>query len=120
LRHYNKETGIQGAQYEQKTSKAVCDEMKEDSYMETYVMEAGVLSRCVVSSEEGCSDKEKEYISKYRGKDIAEAVEQSGRLAEMAKTKGAKQSVTGYKWLAARRAILKQITSQPAAGSADL
>ncbi len=109
LRHYTKETGIQGAQYTQKTEKAVCDEMKEDNYMETYVMETALVSRCSVSTLEGCSDKEKEYIAKYQGLGPDAVADQTQRLAAMALTKGAKQSITGYRWLAARRAILKNL-----------
>lgn len=106
-----------GVHYPQKTKKAPCDEMKEDSYMETYVMEAGLVSRCNLANQEFCSDKEKEYIAKYQGKDISDAVEQAARLTEMSLTKDAKQSITGYKWLAARRALLKQLVAAGGANS---
>lgn len=110
LRHYNSETGLEGVQYVQKTSKAVCDEMKEASYMETYVMEAGVTSSCNAANGDNCTDKEKEYIEKYNGK--SEDIEsQSARLTEMSKQDGAKQSVSGYKWLAQRRSILRQLSA---------
>ena len=110
LRHYNSETGLEGVQYVQKTKKAICDEMKEANYMETYVMEVGVTSNCNASNSEGCSDKEKEYIEKYKGK-ASDISAQNDRLAEMSKKEGAKQSITGYKWLAQRRSILRQLTS---------
>jgi len=99
-----------GKQYEQKTSKAVCDEMKEESYMDTYIMEAAVISQCDVASGATCSEKETEYIAKYKAKGADDINSQSDRLAEMSKKKGAKQSITGYKWLAQRRAILKQLS----------
>ena len=78
--------------------------------METYVMEVGVTSNCNASNSEGCSDKEKEYIEKYKGK-ASDISAQNDRLAEMSKKEGAKQSITGYKWLAQRRSILRQLTS---------
>jgi len=118
LRHYNKDTGIKGEQYTQKTSGMVCEEMKQDSYMETYVMEAGTLSRCSVANQENCSDKEKEYIAKYQSQSSEDTAAQAERLATMANTKGSKQSASGYKWLAARRAILKQLRA--AAASPEL
>lgn len=114
LRHYNKATGIKGEQYKQKTSGMVCEEMKQDNFMESYVMEAATISRCSVATQENCSDKEKEYIDKYQGLPGGDVAAQAERLAAMASTPGSKQSASGYKWLAARRAILKQLqgTSQ--------
>lgn len=109
LRHYNKATGISGEQYTQKTSGMVCDEMKQDNYMETYVMEAATISLCSVANQANCSDKEKEYIAKYQGMSSDDVTAQAERLTTMANTKGSKQSASGYKWLAARRAILKQL-----------
>lgn len=87
----------------------MCDEMMVDDYMETYVMETAVISRCNAISGEGCSDKEKDYIAKYNDKGIAEVASQYDRLEDMNKQEGAKQSINGYKWLAQRRAILKQL-----------
>ena len=109
LRHYNYETGAQGKQYVQKTSKAVCDEMKEAEYMDTYIMEAAVISQCNADTGDSCSEKEKEYINKYKEKGTDDVNAQSTRLAEMSQKSGAKQSIAGYKWLAQRRAILRQL-----------
>lgn len=117
LRHYNKETGPQGEQYNQKTSKDPCDEMKEDSYMETYIMEAAQTSRCEATTGNNCSDKEKEYIKKYQEKGSDEVSSQYSRLVDMGKTQGSKQSIGGFKWLAQRTAILKQLHPS---GSSDL
>lgn len=111
MRHYNADTGLEGVQYEQKTGKAVCDEMKEDSYMETYIMEAANTSRCETSSGTYCSDKEKDYIKKYQHKGTSDVTAQYERLNSMSKQKGAKQSVAGYKWLAQRRAILRRLST---------
>lgn len=41
IKYFNKDTGIQGKQYEQKTSKRVCEELGEQSYMQAFVEEAG-------------------------------------------------------------------------------
>ena len=111
LRHYNIDTGLEGVQYNQKTSKAVCDEMKEDNYMETYVMEAGETSRCQVTDGDSCTDKEKEYIAKYNEQGAAAVASQYERLVEISKKEGAKQSVSGFKWLAQRKAILRKLSS---------
>jgi hypothetical protein len=112
LRHYNSETGLEGVQYNQKTSKAVCDEMKEDNYMETYVMEAGETSRCQIADGTNCTDKEKEYVAKYHEQGAAATSSQYERLVEMSKKEGAKQSVSGFKWLAQRKAILRKLLSE--------
>lgn len=41
IKYFNKETGIQGQKYSQKTSKRVCEELGEQSYMQAFVEEAG-------------------------------------------------------------------------------
>jgi len=43
----------------------VCDELKVDANMESYVMEAAGTSKCDVSSKDGCSSKEADFIQKY-------------------------------------------------------
>lgn len=41
IKYFNKETGIQGQRYTQKTSKRVCEELGDFSYMQAFVEEAG-------------------------------------------------------------------------------
>lgn len=41
IKYFNKETGLAGKQYTQKTSKKVCDELGDQSYMRAFVEEAG-------------------------------------------------------------------------------
>lgn len=116
IRYYNKKTGIAGADYKQKLQGAVCDELKVDDNMESYVMEAAGVSQCDVDTKTGCSSKEVEYIAKYSDeKSPADVISQLSRLEGMS---GTKLKASGLKWKAQRIAILKKL--QRSAGSQDL
>jgi hypothetical protein len=39
IKYYNAATGAEGSFYKQKTSKRVCEELKERSYMQSYIEE---------------------------------------------------------------------------------
>lgn len=106
IRYFNKETGYEGASYEKKTSKSMCDELGDNTYMEDYVVEAAGLTLCDVVSGEGCSDKEKAFAEKYSAKSIADVKAQLVRLSGMsAKTMTPELAV----WMKQRKAILKSL-----------
>jgi hypothetical protein len=44
IRYFNKETGLEGASYEQKTSKSMCDELGNEDNMIAYVEDAAGIS----------------------------------------------------------------------------
>jgi len=104
IRYFNKDSGYDGKHYQQKTSGAVCDELKQREYMQAYIEEAGSTSLCNLAGE-GCSDREKEYIEKQRKVDVS---------AELARLEGMK--VKSMKpelmtWLDQRISILKLLSA---------
>ena len=68
IRYFNKETGYDGASYTKKTSKAMCDELGDISYMQAYVEEAGQTSLCDVNEQSNCSSEEVTFIKKWSAK----------------------------------------------------
>jgi len=74
--------------------------------MEAYVTEAGKTSLCAVATGKGCSEKELEFIEKYREAGTADVSAQYRRLSAMA---GNKVKPALAEWIAQRIAILKQL-----------
>ena len=68
IKYFNKETGYEGAPYDKRTDKSMCDELGDDQYMEDYVTSAGKTSLCDVISRAGCSNKEDSFIDKWSSK----------------------------------------------------
>jgi hypothetical protein len=109
IRVYNKATGYDGAfagDWKDKNglSGAMCDVFGKDETMQKYVEELGSTSLCKASDGAGCSDKEKEFIAKWEGKDGVDA--QLARLRGMTDNKMTPEL---KKWLNQRIAILKQL-----------
>lgn len=109
IRYFNKQTGYNGANYIKKTSKAMCDELGDESYLEDYVMDAAGLSTCDVSTGDGCSEKEKDYTSKWSSHDSSSLLKEQQRLNGM---NIQKLKVDLAKWLKQRKAIIKQLLAQ--------
>jgi len=105
IRYFNKETGYDGANYEKVTSKAMCDELGDDTNMENYILKAGKTALCTASTGEGCSDREKKYISKWSLKSAEDIASQMTRLEGLSN-----QSMKGGLkiWIKQRLAVLKQ------------
>lgn len=106
IRYFNKETGYDGAEYTKKTSKSMCDELGDLSYMEAYVTEAGKTSLCAVATGKGCTEKELTFIEAWKEKDPADISSQYRRLAAM---RGNKVKASLAEWISQRIAILKQL-----------
>lgn len=106
IRYFNKETGYGGKPYPKKTDQAMCDELGKNDNMQAYVEEMGKTSLCSATTEAGCTDKEKEYITKWKAKDAAAAKKEFTRLKGM--DTGAMKPESS-KWLGQRAAILKQL-----------
>lgn len=106
IRYFNKETGYEGQPYEKKTSKAMCEELGDDEYMQAYVEEAGKTSLCKAEDGEGCSEKELEFLGKWKEAEKPEVVKQLTRLQGM---NGKSMKPELAKWLGQRMSILKQL-----------
>ena len=89
----------------------MCDELGEVDAMEAYVIEAGGIVLCSVQTGEGCNDKEKEFIEKWKQKDLSKITAEWTRLKAM-KTK--KMNPELSTWLKQRIAIIKQLATTEA------
>jgi len=108
IRYFNKVTGYDGAPYPKKTDKAMCDELGDESYMKAYVEEKGFTSLCSVVDGSECSEKQKDFIAKWKDKDMAEVESQLKRLSGMTgSAKSLKEELAA--WLGQRIAILTQL-----------
>merc|ERR1719499_2870676 len=66
VRYFNQDTGYGGAPYKKKTQKKMCDELGDEQYMQLYVEEMGNTSLCKVDSPSQCSEKETDFIAKWK------------------------------------------------------
>ena len=112
IRYFNKETGYEGASYKQKTSKAICDELGDESNMEAYVLEYGNICSCSIVNHEGCSDKEVEYKERLQTMGTEEI---NAQLSRLSNTKSAKMKEAAKAWIRQRICILKQLLTSAAA-----
>jgi hypothetical protein len=74
--------------------------------MEDYVIEAAGVASCVPQSGEGCSEKEKEFISKWSSQDSSSLLKEENRLNGM---NAQKLKPDLALWLKQRKAIIKQL-----------
>ena len=114
IRYFNADTGVGGAPYEKKTEKAMCEELKDIDHMFAYVEAAAGTSACDVEDLVGCSDKQKDYIGKWKdGKSLADYEAQNERLAKMLKSKLTPEAMN---WIKLRMKVLKDLIKRvPAA-----
>jgi len=112
FRHFNKDTGVEGVPYTdlKKTSDAMCDEMKQDKYMEGYVMEAGKTSKCNAFTLAGCGEKETKYIAKMKAKGDGKWAPEIDRLTKM-QEKGSSMKESLLLWLNTRINLLQQLVA---------
>lgn len=106
VRHFNKQTGVAGVAYVQKTDKAMCEELKDLDTMKAYVMEAAGTSLCSAATGAGCNEREREYAAKWAAKPVEEVRSQKARLDKMA---GASLASEAKTWIGQRRALLGQL-----------
>ena len=111
IRVYNKATGYDGAfagDWKDKNGLqgAMCDVFGKEETMQKYVEELGSTSLCSVVDGAGCSDKEKEFMEKWKAKDKAEITAQLERLKGMS---SGSMKPDLKKWLTQRMSILKQL-----------
>lgn len=112
VRYFNKETGYGGKPYAKKTSKAMCDELgPKEEYMQQYVEEIGGVSLCdVKNTDVGCSDQQKTFIDKWKGKPTEDYQKQMDRLQGMADKDGSSMKPDALKWVKQRIGIFKQLS----------
>jgi len=106
IRYFNKKTGYEGASYKQKTKGSMCDELGNIDNMKAYIEEAGETSLCSVVTQNGCSQKEKEFIDKFSTAPHDAVATQITRLQGMS---GKIMTSDNRNWLNQRLAILKQL-----------
>ena len=75
--------------------------------LKTFVSET-LEVKCLLADDAGCSDKEKEFMGKWKDKPKAEAEAQLARLQKMI---GGTMAPDLKKWVAQRMGILKQLTA---------
>ena len=84
----------------------MCDELGKDSYMTEYVTEYGMTSACEVATGEACTERELDFIGKWKGKPADEIAAQITRLRGM----GASSMKADLKqWLGMRVNALSQL-----------
>jgi len=108
IRYFNAATGYDGAPYPKKTDKAMCDELGDDTYMTSYVEEQGWTTLCSVADGSNCSEKQVDFIGKWKVKGVPEVEAQLKRLRGMTKdAKSLKPELAA--WLGQRIGILIQL-----------
>mmetsp|Transcript_4297 Transcript_4297/g.6079 ORF Transcript_4297/g.6079 Transcript_4297/m.6079 type:complete len:97 (+) Transcript_4297:499-789(+) len=96
----------------------MCDELKDQDYMFSFVEEIGGTSLCSVASGSGCSGREIEYANKWQEKEMAEISSEKTRLGKMLES-DPKLKSDSKKWIKQRLAILKQL-EVASAGTSEL
>lgn len=111
IRYYNKQTGYDGAfAGDWKDSNglqgAMCDVFGKDENLQRYVEEMASTSLCSVVDGAGCTEKEVEFIGKWKELPQADVKAQHARLTGMT---GSSMKPELKKWLGQRIAILSQL-----------
>mmetsp|Transcript_16666 Transcript_16666/g.39588 ORF Transcript_16666/g.39588 Transcript_16666/m.39588 type:complete len:93 (+) Transcript_16666:423-701(+) len=73
--------------------------------LEEFVIEKGGITLCNIQDNEGCSEKETEFITKWKAQSTEAASKELARLQKMSSGKMKPELIT---WLKQRVAILKQ------------
>lgn len=103
VRVFNQETGYDGAAYEKKTQKSMCDELGGDGeYLRAHVEEKSTKP-CTIADQAHCSDKQKSFIEKFGSKTVAE---QQAELTRLEKMSAGSLKADLKKWLKQRHVLL--------------
>jgi len=88
----------------------MCDELgPKNDYMQQYIEEAGGTSLCNVDKvENGCTDKQKDFVKKWSAKPNDEIKKQLGRLNGMAES-SSHMKPEALAWIKQRIGIFKQL-----------
>jgi len=106
IRYFNKDTGLEGANYVKKTDKPMCQELGDEETMTAYIEDSGSTSLCMATTGAGCNPREKSYIDKFKGDHVRDITAQYDRLEKM---KGQSMKADLISWIIKRKKILKQL-----------
>jgi len=111
IRYFNKETGLGGKKYEQKTTKAMCDELgPKEEYMQEFIEEKSGASLCDVNdTTKGCTEQQTKFIAKSSGNGVDDLKKGLARLQGIADKDGSSMKPEALKWFKQRANILKQL-----------
>lgn len=112
IRYYNKETGVNGRDYEKRTDMAMCSELGPEggTYLQEYIESAGSTSLCSIETHKGCSEREIKFINKMKSESPDVWKAQTTRLSGM-KEKKMKADLAA--WINARLSILSKLIASP-------
>jgi hypothetical protein len=83
IKYFNKETGLDGAHYQKKTSFSMCDELGPNhDYLEEYIEEAAQTSLCKTDGT-NCDERSRAFLEKQKQKDSSEWKKQLDRLLKL-------------------------------------
>lgn len=117
IRYFNAETGLDGAGYVQKTTKSVCDELGPgEDYLRQWIRQVAGVGGCQVDGTD-CSEREMEYLTKWRDKAPTEMAAQLERLSSM---RGSAMKADLKDWLQARWSILQRLQQAVAVAEQEL
>lgn len=105
IRYFNKETGEDGAPYDKKTDKPMCEELGNLDAMVAYIEEAGGTSLCALDGK-GCDERSLAYLEKMKGTSKAEV------QAQLEKLEGFKDGAMNKElreWVNKRKKIVKNV-----------
>jgi len=106
VRYFNSETGYDGAPYNQKTDKSMCDELGDMTYMRAYVEEKGIKP-CNVNTLAHCNDKQSKFVATWKAKTGDQRNAEIARLDKMGQTLVATSDIMN--WHRQRLAILRDL-----------
>lgn len=110
VRYFNADTGYSGAPYQQKTSKSMCDELGDPTYMRAYVEDKGPKPCDALAADlTNCSDKQKTFVAAWKAKTLTQRIAELARLEKIGQTLVATADIV--KWNKQRVAILKQLVT---------
>jgi len=105
VRYFNAQTGYDGAPYEKKTDKSMCDELGDMDYMRAYIQDKGIPP-CNVVDLSHCSDQDKSYLLLWDPKPSAQQQTEHDRLQKLQSAKGKPETL---KWIRQRVYLLSQL-----------
>jgi hypothetical protein len=108
IRYFTKATGLEGANYEKKTDKSMCEELGNIDTMMNYIEDAGNTVLCGVDGT-NCNDMELAYLEKMKTHSRDDLVAQKDRLENM-NIDTVKESLQD--WNYRRRRILRRLIAE--------
>jgi flagellar motility protein MotE (MotC chaperone) len=98
---------LEGASYEKKTTKSMCDELGDEDNMTAYVEAATGASLCGLDGT-GCDDRSKGFIQKWTDKDTQDQTKELERLQGLLEST-MKEDLK--EWVKKRRNIMKLLVA---------